>query len=393
MAVHFLWTIQRGTQPHIRPRRKRGRASSRILQGETRKQPLRICTMHVSNSFTVTGTDNYSLTTKPEDQLYEKVSTAWNSVLNNIDQAVNFARSQSKKLAPAAVGSAFGSTTGTQVFGISAKPFGASAFPGNASAFGSPSNSSGGSAFGTSKPFGGATQSAFGQNSTPAAFSAFSQPSSTAPAASGGFGAFGSSSAAPSAFGQSSFGQPSAFGSSGSSQPAKTAFGSTGFGSFGKQRQSTAVFRTAAHFSFPGTSDSSPASPFGKAATSAPTTAFGHPSQPFSAIGTAPALPSAFGQTSAPASAAFGKPSVPAATSAFGQPSVPTSAFGSTSAPVSAFGQPSAFGAPGTPAKSTTGFSSFAPPASGSAAFEAPPATSGRSPLCFPSYSMMADDG
>ena len=181
--------------------------------------------------------------------------------------------------------------------------------------FSQPSNAAPGPAFGNSSfgkpsaPFG--PQSAFGQPSQPNTSSAFGQPSQM-----GNKPAFGQPS-------QSAFGQPSAMG---------------GASAFGQPSQ-------------PGAD-----SAYGQPSQPGATSAFGQPSQPGST--------SAFGQPSQPgATSAFGQPSQPGTTSAFGQPSqlsggsafgAPsavggTGAFGQPSAPVqsgSAFGQPSQPGNP-----------------------------------------------
>lgn len=149
---------------------------------------------------------------KPEDSLLQKVNTAYNNVLSNLDQAVNFARSQSKKVAPpAAATSAFGSGNNSTPFGAPARAFGntnQSAF-GSTNAFGAQSSPANGSAFG--QP---ASTGAFGQSS------AFGTP--VKPAGGSGFGAFASSTPSTSAFGQAS-----AFGGG------KPAFGTSAFGERG----------------------------------------------------------------------------------------------------------------------------------------------------------------
>jgi nucleoporin NUP42 len=149
---------------------------------------------------------------QPEDSLLQKVNTAYGNVLSNIDQAVTFARSQSKKAAPtgpttASTSSPFGSGSNATPFGAPAKTFGnQSATFGSTSAFRQAAPST--SAFG--QP---ASTSAFGQTS------AFGTPAK--PAGAGGFGGFASTTPATSAFGQTS-----AFGS------AKPAFGTSAFGMY-----------------------------------------------------------------------------------------------------------------------------------------------------------------
>lgn len=164
------------------------------------------------------------------------MTAAYNNILNNLDQAVAFARSQShtQQAAPPVV-SAFGNNT--SAFGKQPTSFGGSAFGSTStqpvSAFGQ-----------TSKPsaFGG---SAFGQTNSPAAgVSAFAKPATTS-----AFGAFASN-ATKSAFGQASaFGNPqtpSAFGTTSSTQ-AKPGFGGTSFSAFGRWPILTLYNRLCSH--------------------------------------------------------------------------------------------------------------------------------------------------
>ncbi|KAG6902201.1 hypothetical protein C0995_003033 [Termitomyces sp. Mi166 len=232
--------------------------------------------------------------------------------------------------------SAFGSTnTNTNNTGTSA--FGASNTA-TSSAFSNPTSAFGTSTFGqpsfgqTSAP-GPSTSSAFGQSTT--------QPTSTS----------------TSAFGQpstSTFGQPSAFGQAAPSsiiKPASGAFGGGGGGAFSSSGGGSGGFSAFAGqpsafgsgavtsvfgqgtFGGPATNQNQSSSAFGSAApASGPVSAFGNPNP-------VPAT-SAFGSTASAPTSAFGNPNPAPATSVFGTPSVlgapsttSTSAFGST-APV-----------------------------------------------------------
>lgn len=198
---------------------------------------------------------------QPEDALAQKVNAAFGSVLQNLDQAVTFARNQSKKAAPPTAPTvAFGAAAKPSPFGSGANATPVGAFGSRPTTFGQPSTSA--SAFGAPAAFG--APSAFGSTSAPSAFgskpfgapsafgqtqpvSAFGQSasgsafgSSTATGSGGGgFGAFGTPAASTSAaFGStqqpaSAFGQSSAFGATG---PAKSAFGggTGGFSAFGE---------------------------------------------------------------------------------------------------------------------------------------------------------------
>lgn len=304
---------------------------------------------------------------------YQASSNQIQTILNNVDQAVDFVLSARdkhpnrldilKQMAPNPTTGIFSrnlntisSTTNT----TSASPFGGG---------GSTTTNSGGFGSGTlSNPFG--QQSGSGGTSKPSPFGGGGGSGGSGGSGFGGSAVttsspFSSNIASGSAFGQTStlgtgssaFGKPSALSSGiGTSAFGKPAFGSSGFGQAGQLGQKTSVWGSSSSAFSTGTNNQSSASPFGAAAAQSQQGNSGFGQSGFGQMGTKPSQfgASPFGQAvqSQQQSSGGGFGSIgQQPSSGFGQTTQPsTSPYGqgaqSSSSPfgVATSGGPSAFG-------------------------------------------------